>query len=160
MKRTILTRLARFFKVIYIKLFRINDTPQKIAIGLGLGVLLGTLPGTGPVAALLFAVIFRVNKAAALLGSIATNTWLIIPTFFLAGKIGAVVSGVSYETIHSEWLLFTKHFSWGVLFKLSALKIILPIFLGYLIVSFVFGVIAYLFVIITIKLSKKKPVYK
>ena len=31
-------KVARFFKALYLKLFRINDTPQKIAIGFGVGV--------------------------------------------------------------------------------------------------------------------------
>lgn len=44
-------RILRLLKLIYIKLFRINDTPQKIAQGFGLGVFLGILPGTGPIAA-------------------------------------------------------------------------------------------------------------
>lgn len=155
-KRDILTRIARFFKAIYVKLFRINDTPQKIAIGLGLGVFLGTLPGTGPVAALLLALIFRVNKASALLGSLATNTWLSIPTFILAGQAGAIVTGASYEGIRGDWVLFTKNLNWGNFFNLSAYKIILPILIGYFIVSLLFGIIAYLFAIIVIKSRNRK----
>jgi len=155
-KKNILTRIARFFKAIYVKLFRINDTPQKIAIGLGLGVFLGTLPGTGPVAALLLAVILKVNKASALLGSLATNTWISIPTFILAGKMGAAATGVSYESMRSDWALFTKSFNWSNFFNLSAYKIILPILIGYFIVSLLFGLIAYLSAIIVIKSRKKK----
>ncbi|MDD5669514.1 MAG: DUF2062 domain-containing protein, partial [Candidatus Omnitrophica bacterium] len=69
-------KLARFFKFIYLKIFRINDTPRKIAFGFGLGVFLGILPGTGPVASVIVAAFLHANKAAALLGSLITNTWL------------------------------------------------------------------------------------
>jgi len=155
-KRAILTRIARFFKTIYIKLFRINDTPQKVAIGLGLGVFMGTLPGTGPVAALVLAVVLRVNKASALLGSLATNTWLSIPTFILAVNAGAIVTGNSYEGIRNDWALFTKNLNWGNFFNLSAYKIILPILIGYFIASLLFGIIAYMFAIIIISSRKKK----
>ena len=154
-KKNILTRVVRFFKAVYIKLFRINDSPQKIAIGLGLGVFLGTLPGSGPVAALFLAVILRVNKASALLGSLATNTWLSIPTFILAGKVGAIATGTSYEGIRADWSLFTKNLNWGNFFNLSAYKIILPILIGYFIVSLIFGMIAYLVTIIAISFRKK-----
>jgi len=108
------------------------------------------------VAALVLAAILRVNKASALLGSIATNTWLSIPTFILAGKTGAIVTGVSYEGIRSDWALFTKNFNWGNFFNLSAYKIILPILIGYFIVSLLFGCLAYIFAIIAISSRKKK----
>ncbi|PIR13657.1 MAG: hypothetical protein COV50_05635, partial [Flavobacteriales bacterium CG11_big_fil_rev_8_21_14_0_20_35_7] len=61
-----------------------NDTPQRIALGLGLGSALGMLPGTGPLAALFLAVVFKVNRASAFLGSLATNIWLSLVTFLLA----------------------------------------------------------------------------
>jgi hypothetical protein len=63
--------------------------------------------------------------------------------------------GVSYEAIRTDWLLFTKNFSWAALFKISAYKIILPIITGYLLVSLFFGFIAYLLVIVVIKSRKK-----
>jgi len=90
--------MFRFFKVLYLKLFRIDDSPHKIALGFGLGVFLGVMPGMGLIAALAIAIIIKVNRIAALLGSILTNTWLSIPVFFLAVRTGSAVTGVVMKT--------------------------------------------------------------
>lgn len=137
-------------RTIYIKLFKINDTPQRIALGAGLGVSLGIIPGTGPIAALFLALIFRANRAAALLGSLLTNTWLSIVTFLLSVKIGSVIMKVGWQDAYEDWLLFLKDFRWQNLFKFSALKIILPVIVGYFLVAFCLGLFIYLITLITI----------
>ena len=68
--------MFKLLQFLFDKLFKINDTPQKIALGFGLGVFAGIFPGTGPVAAILLAYVFRANRASALFGSLFTNTWL------------------------------------------------------------------------------------
>ena len=142
-------------KTIYDKLFKINDSPQKIALGLGLGVALGVVPGTGPVAALFLAVAFKINRAAALLGSLITNTWLSFATFLLALRIGSAIFKISTEALKSDWTGIFNNFQWENLFKVSFFRVILPIFSGYLIVSAVLGVTVYLVALIIIK--KVKP---
>ena len=141
---TVVSRIARFFRLIYLRLFRINDNPQKIAAGLGIGVFLGILPGTGPFAALLFAVLFRINRASALLGSILTNTWLSIPTFLLSAHVGSAVTGMRFEDLSKEWGVFVKDFHWASLLEMAAYRIIGPILIGYFIVSLCIGIAAYL----------------
>ena len=91
------------FNLFYERLFKINDSPQKIALGLGLGVFAGILPGTGPLAALFLAFIFRANRASALLGSLATNTWISFVTFVLAIKIGSAILEVSWLDVQAGW---------------------------------------------------------
>ena len=102
----------RWLRLIYLKLFRMNDEPQKVAAGLGLGVFFGVMPGMGPLAALFFALVLRVNRAAALLGSILTNTWLSIPTFVLAVKAGSLITGISCRDINLGWRSLIKDFRW------------------------------------------------
>lgn len=136
--------IYRFFQILYAKLFVINDTPQKVAVGVGVGVFFGVFPGLGPLAALSFAFILRVNRAGALLGSILTNTWLSIPVFVLAAGIGSALTGSSYAEMRSAWTTLVNNFSWGSLVKLSAGDIFIPIIVGYLIVSMVIGLAAYL----------------
>ena len=138
--------LKRFFKLLYLKLFRINDTPQKIAAGLGLGVFSGIFPGTGPIAALFLAFVFRVNRAASLIGSLLTNTWLSFVTFILSIKTGSAILGLSWQEIYNEWNSLLKGFHWQGLFKSSVLKIILPVALGYLIIALSAGLLTYLFI--------------
>ena len=141
-----------FLKSLYIKLVKIDDTPQKIALGFGLGVFAGVMPFAGPVAALFLAFIFRVNRAAALLGSLLTNTWMSILSFALSIKVGALIFGIDWAALHKSAAILLKHFHWAELFKVSALEIILPVAAGYIAVSFVAALIAYAAVLILINI--------
>lgn len=144
-------KLKEFFRKVYFKLVKINDTPQKIALGLGLGVFAGVLPGTGPLVALFLALVFRVNKAAAFLGSLVTNTWFSIVTFLLAIKIGSAIFKISWQNVYSECLVLLRDFHFQNLFSLSILKLIFPVATGYLIISFASGLVVYLAALIIIK---------
>jgi uncharacterized protein (DUF2062 family) len=153
--------LVRGFKYFYIKVFQRYGTPHEKAIGFGLGVFLGILPGTGPLAALFLATVFRVNRAAALLGSLLTNTWVSVVAFMISIKIGALLMGVHWKVAHRDWAHFIKEFRFASLLKLSAIKIILPVAVGYLVVSLCAGILAYICIRILIEMhrfmSAKKP---
>jgi len=143
--------IAKFLGLIYKELFKINDTPQKVALGFGLGVFSGIFPGTGPLAALFLAFIFRANKASALLGSLLTNTWLSFVTFIFAVKIGSAILDISWLEVKKDWIHFATHFHhWGDLLKLSILKVVLPVMLGYLAVALCLGFLVYLVTLIII----------
>lgn len=161
MKRKNNNNILRFLKLIYLKLFRIHDTPQKIALGVGIGVFLGIIPGTGPIAAVFTAFLLRVNRAAALLGSLLTNAWLSIVTFLLSIKIGSGIMRLNWQDVQGNWVQFLKGFKVITLFKLATLKIILPVIIGYLVIGFCLGLIAYLVtlsIIIQIKHENKNRV--
>lgn len=145
----------RFLKSIYLQLFAIDDTPQKIAAGFGMGIFFGVMPAMGPLIALFFAVVFKTNRASALLGSLLTNTWLSIPVFFLSAGIGSFLTGASYESIRRGWMDLSKNFEWAGLFKLSAYNIIWPVIIGYVIVSLVMGISAYAAVLLVLRLGRK-----
>ncbi len=149
-----MNKISRFFNLLYRKLVKINDTPQRIALGLGLGVTLGIIPGTGPLAALFLAFILKVNRASALLGSLLTNTWLSFVTFALAIKSGSLVLGLTLEEVYQDWNSFLIDFHWVELFKVSILKLILPVLLGYIIVAFCLGFAVYLITLIILKPEK------
>ncbi|MBU1869297.1 MAG: DUF2062 domain-containing protein [Candidatus Omnitrophica bacterium] len=153
--KKIKNKILRFFRFLYLKLFRINDSPQKIALGLGLGVFLGILPGTGPIASLSLAFVFRINRASALLGSLLTNTWLSFVTFILAIKIGSFMLKLNWQETYSQYSEFLKSFHWADLFKLSVLKMLFPLLIGYLIISLALGLLAYLAALIILKLKRK-----
>lgn len=148
-------KLLRFFRWLYLKLFRINDTPQRIALGLGLGVFLGILPGSGPVAALFLAFLLRVNRASALLGSLITNTWLSIVTFVLAVKLGAYLLGLEWQQVYTDCIVFFKLFRFSDLLRITALKVLLPVILGYILVSLLLGFVVYLIALAALKKVKK-----
>jgi uncharacterized protein (DUF2062 family) len=144
MKKSAENNILRFFKLVYAKLVTINDTDQRIALGFGVGVFCGIMPTMGPLAALFLAFALRLNRASALLGSLLTNTWLSIVTFILSIKIGSAIMKVSWGDVRQDWLLFLQGFKWQHLFKLSLLKIVLPVVIGYFLVSLFLGLFAYL----------------
>jgi len=134
------TRISQF---LFSKLFKINDSPKKVALGVGLGVFAGLLPGTGPAAALFLAFIFRANRAAALLGSLLTNTWLSLVTFILAIKVGSVILKMNWHRVQEQAQGLLRDFSWANFFKLSFLEVLLPVIIGYLVIGLVLGVLSY-----------------
>ncbi|HOW35247.1 MAG TPA: DUF2062 domain-containing protein [Candidatus Omnitrophota bacterium] len=150
-KRNIIDRLKYFLKVLYEKLVKINDSPHRTALGFGLGVFLGIFPGAGPVASLVLAAVFRVNKAAALLGSVLTNTWLSFVTFLLAVKAGSFLTGCDWRNVYDQCELLVKDFHWKDLWDVSILKILMPLIVGYVIVGLAAAFVGYLVVVTLLK---------
>ena len=146
--------ISRFFRYLYLKLFRINDSPQKISLGFGLGVFLGVFPGVGPIAAFVLSFLFRVNRAAAVLGSLITNTWISIVTFVLAVKAGSAMFGLDWDVVRDEWNILVKNFSAKNLleFRDEAAAVMA----GYILVSLVIGAAAYLVVLLSITGFRKR----
>ena len=140
---------------LYEKLVKINDTPQNIALGFGLGVFAGILPGTGPVAAVLLAVILKANRIAAFTGGLLTNTWLSLVTFVMSVKIGAWITGAEWSEIYQQCKTLFKNFHWKNFFDTSILEIIYPLIVGYLVISSVLGVITYGVVLTVLKKREK-----
>jgi uncharacterized protein (DUF2062 family) len=146
--------ILNLLKLIYIKLFKINDTPQKVALGFGIGVFLGIIPATGPIAALVVASFLHINRAAAVLGSLLTNTWTSILTIILSIKLGSAIMRLSWQEVYTGWLILLNDFHWGDLFKLSILKIILPVIIGYFVIAFCLSILVYLiFLLILTKIK-------
>jgi uncharacterized protein (DUF2062 family) len=125
------------------KLLGINDSTHRIALGVGIGLFLGVFPGTGPIAALVTAFIFRVNKAAALAGALAVNTWINIVTFPLAIAIGAFASGANPAGITREWSHATDPFIGKTFIAFLFHRAILAILAGYVIIGCVLAGIGY-----------------
>ena len=132
-------------------LFKINDSAQKIALGVGLGVFSGLMPVTGPAAALFLAFVFRANKASALLGSLLTNTWLSLITFVLAIKVGSAILRMRWQDVYQKAQGLIHGFSWIRFFKLSFLDILLPIIIGYIIIGLFLGAAGYLATLLIIR---------
>lgn len=133
-------KIAEFFK----RFLQIRDTPQKTALGLGLGVFLGVMPGAGIVAALIIASFLRINRAASLLGVFITNTWLSVVTFLLSIKLGSAIMNLRWQEVYERWQDFFRNFHWSGIFKIPLLETLAPVALGYLIISFALGLFTYL----------------
>jgi uncharacterized protein (DUF2062 family) len=143
-------------RALWEKIFRIDDTPQKIALGFGLGVTLGIFPGTGALASLFLAWVFRLNRLSALLGSLLVNTWLSVVSFLLALKAGAFLLGLSWQELFRQCQALVKNFSWQELFSLACLRLLWPVILGYLSIGALAGFAAYLFLLGGLILFKRK----
>jgi uncharacterized protein (DUF2062 family) len=148
--------LSNFIRLTYLKLIRTNDSAQKIALGFGLGVFLGVIPGTGILAALFLAFIFRLNRLSALLGSLLTNTWISIVTFLLSIKVGSAIMKLNWQEVYAKLASALKGFKFLDLLNLSFIEIILPLVLGYFIISLILGIIAYLVILITIRMIRNE----
>jgi len=144
-------KFKKTINFIFSKLFKINDSAQKIALGVGLGVFSGIMPGIGPVAAVFLAFIFKANRAAALLGSLFTNTWLSFLTFILAMKTGSVILKMNWQEVREKAQILIKNFAWGRFFKLSFLDVLLPVIVGYLIIGLILGAFCYLITLLILR---------
>ena len=133
----------KFSGVLYEKLARIHDSPQKVAAGFGLGVFLGILPGAGPIASLVMSLLLRVNRMAALTGSVLTNTWLSVVTFVLSVKVGSAILGTNWENVLEQCRLVMKNFHWKDLFDQAVWEILKPLLVGYVVVGLGIGILAY-----------------
>lgn len=147
--------LRNFTHFLYDKLVKINDTPQRVAIGFGIGVFFGIIPGLGPLASLFTASLFKANRASALVASLLTNTWISFVTFAMSVKIGSMVMGIDWQSAKNAWYLVFKNFHFADLFKVSLLKTILPIMLGYVLVAAFFGFLSYLIILLVLSIRKR-----
>jgi len=148
--------IARYLKFFYLKLFRIHDTPQKIAIGSGVGVFLGIFPGTGLIAAIFAAAILRINRAACILGALFTNTWLSVFIFIAALKIGSFITGQEWTGIRERWSALIKDFRWKSLFDSTFATVIFPVITGYFIIAATMGFMVYLSVMLFLAIKNKR----
>ena len=105
--------LPRWARYAYIRLVRINDSPQKVAAGLAVGVFLGILPtfGLGILIALALAIRFKFNKAASILGSLIMNP-LTTPLFWTASSVlGAFLANRDWHRTLEIVQAFSSHLS-------------------------------------------------
>ncbi len=150
-------KFLRCLRLVYLKIFRINDSPQKIAQGVALGVFVGIMPGIGPLIALFLAFIFHTNRASALLGSIITNTWISLVTFILSIRLGSAIMGLDWLVVYREWLNLIRHFNFADLLSTPILKVILALLIGYLIIALGLGLTVYL---LTLTITRIIHAYK
>lgn len=135
--------LKNIFRFLYLKVIRINDTPHRIAGGIALGVFLGVLPGAGPVASLVLAYLLQVNRAAALAGSLLTNSWFSVITFVLSIKIGALLTGSKWQQIYNECKILIDNFHWKTIMDGSTWPILKPLLFGYAAIGVIAGCAVY-----------------
>lgn len=70
-------------------------------MGFAVGVVLGVFPsfGLGVPAAILLSLIFRINKAATLVGVFIMNPLTLVPIWTASAFIGALITGTDYRLV-------------------------------------------------------------
>lgn len=148
-------RVRRWLKLQYIKVVRLQDSPEKIAGGLALGVALGILPsfGLGIIIALFTAGLFRVNKASAVIGTLVMNPWT--ATFFwaLSYLAGSLILGQDLrETIAIIKTLKGHSDLWR---SLVGSRLLLPYIIGNILVTAASSAVFYVGGLYTVREYRK-----
>jgi len=151
-KKYMFAKIKPFFK----KFFAIDDDPHKIAAGAALGIFWGIMPGEGVATTLITATIFKLNRAGALAGVVASNMWL---TFVVLPIASAVGGFLFHENSTNLVAKFHQTYDLGhraFLSKLFLLDIALPLIAGFLIVSVTISLSFYGVIYLLLKYHKLK----
>ncbi len=139
--------IKRFLRYIYLKLVRIQDTPEKISLSFSIGVFIGIFPtfGLGGIIMIFICYIFKLNYLAGILGTFIMN-YFTSPFFWtLSYILGDFIT--------------TGKVRWRGLERTGAKIFILRYLLGNLIISILFSILSYFVVkdiIITYRKRKRK----
>ena len=146
------------FKERLSRLFRLNNSPHEIALGVALGVFIGVTPVYGLHTVLVIAVAFlvkRVNKIAMLLGT-SISTAFTVPFITWAGySLGRGILGNQYPPL--RWDVFKDVFHKGIwdLYQLI-LVFYYPLFLGSVVMGIALAIGFYFLVLGVVTHWKKK----
>ena len=82
-------------------LLHLQDSPHRTAVAFGLGLWLAFFPilGIHTGLALLIAFLFRLNRAALLVGVYFSNPWTVAPLYIAGTMLGCAVLGVPTEAL-------------------------------------------------------------
>lgn len=138
------------FRDIFDKLIISHATPKEVAQGFALGVFIAMTPTAGLHTALafLFAAFLRQNKMAAMIGTLLTNPLTLVPFYYCTYKVGGWFvrkpdpSSFSPESIQD-------------FFHLGG-DLLIPLWIGGVIVGLVLAVISYYLVLYSYPLLRKK----
>jgi uncharacterized protein (DUF2062 family) len=133
-------RLRRAFAV----LFHVEESPHRIALAFGLGVFIAFSPllGLHTAMALGIAVVFRLSKAAIIIGIYVNNPWTIAPMYMAGTLLGCGMLGVSTGDLST--LRFDEH-GWAF-YRTLAHQLepyFWPFVVGNTILGVVFGALGY-----------------
>ncbi len=104
--------MKRWIRYQYLKLVRLDDTPEKIAFGAAVGVFIGVFPtfGVGTILAFALAVVFRFNRAAAILGTLIMNPFTTPFFWTLSSALGAYLVGGNWHKVLKTVENFSANF--------------------------------------------------
>ena len=108
----------RRVKVTLLRLLHLRDSPERTAMAFAVGIFWGMSPVTPPFfglqtgMALFCALVFRLNKIAAFIGTLISNPFTFVPVYMFGTYIGSVVLGFDLNINASTF----HHFSLNEIF--------------------------------------------
>jgi len=157
-------RFVRWVRYHYLRLVRLNDSPEKVASGFAIGVAVGVLPtfGLGIVIVIFLAWLTNINKVSAIIGSLVMNPWTSPFFWALSFFAGSLMLG---NNIHDTALLFRGLKTQGDMWEaVLGKRLILPYIIGNITVTAVSVATSYIATYYLVKAHKnaktKKSLHK
>lgn len=122
-------------------IFRIKDTPHRLAAAFAVGLFIGMSPllGLHTVLGIFAAWALRLNKMATIVGVYVTNPWTIIPIYTFSTWAGAKCLGLGPIMPHIDW----KHLTLANLLN-EFRPMLLPFIAGSLLVGGISAIVGYI----------------
>ncbi len=145
--------LKRYYKYYLRRIQSLQEEPKAIARGFAIGVFTGCFPffGIQMIAALVFAILFKGNKIAAMMGTWISNPFTYIPIFLFNFQIGNFILSNLFN-INFDYLTDFNPDSWENLTD-SGKEITLTLLIGSFFIGSIFAILAYY---ITLTIAKKQ----
>lgn len=141
-----------FFKTIYEKLVKSDDTPHHVALGFAIGIFYGLFPFVGVIFTIVTAFIFRANKISALIGCFVTNTWMSAVLILPSLKLGSKILGL-------DWRQVWQASGSGNVLKAFSGDILIPSLLGFILIALGIAFLGYVISLFFIIKYKKRRKY-
>ncbi len=86
-------------------IFKVKDSPHRIALAFAFGVFMGISPllGFHYAGGIFLAWLFRLNRLVAIIGISVNNPWTIVPLSSLAVWVGAKIMGIKQVLPEVDW---------------------------------------------------------
>jgi uncharacterized protein (DUF2062 family) len=125
-------------------LLHLHDTPHRTALAFGLGVWIAFFPiwGIHTVMAIAIAFLFRLNRAALVIGAWINNPWTMAPLYTAGTLLGCALLGISPVGFHNiDWGLHGLEFTRALVHGLR--PYLWPFVLGNTLLGLLLGGVAY-----------------
>lgn len=139
------------------RLLALDDTPHRIALAFAVGVFLAFSPFLGfhTILGLGIAFLFGLNRVAMLVGLFVNNPWTLVPIYGVATYVGGLFVGFPGQVSMPDmgWSQLWSVNFWTDLF--SQRHVLIPTFLGSLILSVIFAALSYPLALYLVKQARE-----
>ncbi len=126
------------------RLLHLGDSPERTALAFSIGVFFSFSPflGLHTIMGLATAFLFKLNRLALLIGVYVNNPWTIAPVASIGTALGFYILGLDNKFAEVSWETMLNTSFWKEMFS-DFENLLLPFFVGNLILSVAAAMIAY-----------------